>query len=86
MEIRKYLDLIKLRARGDLVTPAAWIRKFLTSHPDYKQDSIVSDKMQSDLITAVDEIERGIRPAPELLGPHYVGTDVGSPAGCNGIA
>lgn len=85
-EIRKYLDLIKLRARGDLVTPAAWIRKFFTSHPDYKQDSIVSDKMQADLITAVDEIERGIRPAPELLGPHYVGTDVGSPAGCNGIA
>jgi glutamate--cysteine ligase catalytic subunit len=73
-EIRRYLDLIKARAKGDLVTPATWMRSFITSHPEYKHDSIVSYDIQYDLVKAVDEVERGVRAAPELLGPHYVGS------------
>lgn len=78
-EIRRYLDLIKMRAKGELITPAAWMRDFFTHHPDYKHDSVVSDKMQYDLVVAVDEIERGVRSAPELLGKNYVGS---GPSGC----
>ncbi|WOO83378.1 Glutamate--cysteine ligase [Vanrija pseudolonga] len=76
-EIRRYLDLIKLRAKGELVTPATYIRNFITTHPDYKHDSIVSDKIQYDLVKAVDEVERGVRAAPELLGKDYVGSGTG---------
>ncbi|XAO27737.1 hypothetical protein I312_106598 [Cryptococcus bacillisporus CA1280] len=77
--LRKYLDLIKYRAKGDLVTPATWIRRFITSHPTYKKDSIVNDEINYDLVKAVDEIERGVRLAPELLGKDYVGS---GPTGC----
>ena len=55
-ELRRYLDLIKLRARGDLVTPAAWIRTFITTHPAYRQDSVVSDEINHDLAVAIDEM------------------------------
>ena len=55
-ELRKYLDLIKLRAKGQLQTPAAWIRRFITSHPAYKHDSVVSDEINYDLVKAIDEM------------------------------
>lgn len=76
-DLRKYLDLIKYRAKGmslhaymlfillqmlietnlgDLVTPATWIRRFITSHPTYKKDSIVNDEINYDLVKAVDEM------------------------------
>ncbi|TYJ53384.1 hypothetical protein B9479_005984 [Cryptococcus floricola] len=67
----RYLNFIKLRAKGDLMTPASWIRNFITSHPDYKQDSIVSDEINYDLVKAIDELERGQRAAPELLGKDF---------------
>ncbi|ORX37103.1 glutamate-cysteine ligase-domain-containing protein [Kockovaella imperatae] len=78
-ELRRYLDLIKWRSKGRLVTPANWIRKFITTHPDYKHDSVVSQSITYDLAKAVDEIERGVRPCPELLGHNYVGS---GPTGC----
>ncbi|WVR06617.1 hypothetical protein IAU60_003649 [Kwoniella sp. DSM 27419] len=78
-ELRRYLDLIKYRAKGQLVTPATWMRNFITAHPAYKQDSVVNDEITYDLVKAVDEIERGVRPAPELLGRDYVGS---GPTGC----
>lgn len=74
-EIRKYLDLIKDRASGKLCTPAAWIRNFIVTHPAYKQDSVVSDEINHDLMVALDEIERGTRAAPELLGKTYKGSE-----------
>jgi glutamate--cysteine ligase catalytic subunit len=61
------------------VTPADWIRNFITSHPAYKNDSVVSEEINYDLAKAIDEIERGVRSAPDLLGPNYVGS---GPTGC----
>ncbi|ODO00057.1 hypothetical protein I350_06681 [Cryptococcus amylolentus CBS 6273] len=54
--ISKYLELIKLRAKGDLPTPATWIRDFITYHPAYKQDSLVSDEINYDLIKTIHEM------------------------------
>ncbi|GLB37673.1 putative glutamate-cysteine ligase [Lyophyllum shimeji] len=74
-KIEKYLDLIRRRANGSLQTPATWIRNFVRSHPDYKHDSVVSQKINYDLLVAVDEIERGVRRVPELLPKDYTGGD-----------
>jgi glutamate--cysteine ligase catalytic subunit len=41
---------------GDLLTPAAWIRNFVRSHPAYKGDSVVSQEINYDLMVAVDEM------------------------------
>lgn len=74
LKLKKYLDLIKNRADGSLQTPATWIRNFIRSHPAYKFDSVVSQEINYDLVTALDKIERGDREAPELLPSYYRGS------------
>jgi len=71
--IQKYLDLIRRRSDGRLLTAATWIRNFVTSHPDYKNDSVVSQIINYDLLVAVDEIERGVRTASDFLPTSYEG-------------
>ena len=67
-ELAKYFELIRMRADGRLKTTAAWMREFVRAHPAYKQDSVVSQEINFDLIHAIDEIERGVRPQEDLLG------------------
>lgn len=43
--VNQYLDYIEKRAKGDLVTPATWMRNFVRTHPAYKGDSVVSDEI-----------------------------------------
>ncbi|ODO00059.1 hypothetical protein I350_06683 [Cryptococcus amylolentus CBS 6273] len=69
--LRPYLNLVRLRAKGDLITPASWMRNFVTLHPAYKQNSVIGDEINYDLVKAIDELERGVRSAPELLGKDY---------------
>ncbi|KPI43268.1 Glutamate--cysteine ligase [Cyphellophora attinorum] len=57
-ELARYLDLIRQRANGTLWTGAKWIREFVRKHPDYKQDSVVSETITYDLIKAADQITR----------------------------
>jgi hypothetical protein len=47
-----YLDFIVARASGELMTPAAWMRKFIRSHPDYKHDSVISPRIAADLMVS----------------------------------
>ena len=48
------------------MTTAKWIRCFLTSHPLYKNDSIITDEMTYDLVKRMQEISEGVVPCPEL--------------------
>jgi len=66
--IDQYLNFISKRASGELKTPATWMREFVQSHPEYKQDSVISQGIAYDLMQAADEIGRGARECPELLG------------------
>ncbi|SPO06726.1 related to gamma-glutamylcysteine synthetase [Cephalotrichum gorgonifer] len=52
-ELETYIDLVRMRASGELSTAASWIRDFVRSHPAYRQDSVVSDEIQKDLVAAV---------------------------------
>eukprot|EP00037_Helgoeca_nana_P001738 m.29153 g.29153 ORF g.29153 m.29153 type:complete len:756 (-) comp12085_c0_seq1:341-2608(-) len=63
-----YLELIEKRSTGELLTPASWMRKFVTTHPDYKQDSIVPESVVYDLAMRCQEVGLGEHPEPELLG------------------
>ncbi|KAF9215889.1 hypothetical protein CPC16_000617 [Podila verticillata] len=67
-EISKYLELIKKRANGTLMTAASWMRQFVQNHPDYKQDSVVSEKINYDLVKMIEKINNGEVSVPELLG------------------
>ena len=50
------------------MTSAAWIRRFVTSHPDYKQDSVAPNKAIYDLIARIKEASDGVSPIPEMTG------------------
>lgn len=66
--IEKYMDFIVARASGELMTPAAWIREFVHTHPEYKQDSVVSPKIAADLMSKCHRVGLGLERAPELHG------------------
>uniref|UniRef100_UPI00358F9772 glutamate--cysteine ligase catalytic subunit isoform X2 n=1 Tax=Myxine glutinosa TaxID=7769 RepID=UPI00358F9772 len=65
--IFNYLRLIRKRASGELKTTACWIRDFVAAHPHYKQDSVVSDRINYDLLVRCDRIARGLEDCPELF-------------------
>ncbi|CAJ1351566.1 unnamed protein product [Effrenium voratum] len=67
-----YLKFIKERAEGTLMTPAAWMRNFVRTHPDYKKDSVVSESIAFDLVHACNDIGLGKRDCPEILGEVFI--------------
>lgn len=66
--IKQYLQLIEARASGKLMTTAAWMRKFVTTHPKYKKDSRVTDEINYDLMWRIYLISSGQIKCPDL---HY---------------
>ena len=70
-ELATYLDLIRKRASGELWTAARWIRHFVSRHPKYGKDSVVSSEVCKDLVAAVVAI--GER---EQRGEGFNGLDV----------
>ncbi|XP_045541951.1 glutamate--cysteine ligase catalytic subunit isoform X2 [Papilio machaon] len=70
--VQQYLKLIQRRAHGDIATMAAWMRHFVTSHPQYNKDSVVSEKINYDLLKTAHGIQTGKIPAPSLLGTSNV--------------
>lgn len=66
-KIKQFLKLIRLRAQGALMTPAAYIRSFVTRHPAYKHDSVVNEEINYDLLWRIHLISKGEIECPELL-------------------
>ena len=50
------LQLIRLKVSGGLRTNARYMRDFVKTHPDYKKDSIVTEKIQYDLLQEIRNI------------------------------
>ncbi|XP_078495937.1 glutamate--cysteine ligase catalytic subunit-like [Ciona intestinalis] len=57
--IERYFELISKRASGECLTSAQWKRHFVRTHPDYKQDSVVSQLIEYDLLRTCDILEKG---------------------------
>lgn len=66
--VNQYLNLISNRASGACLTNASWIRQQVRNHPDYKFDSIVSDRITYDLLVKMEEIVKGTSYDKDLLG------------------
>ena len=54
--IKQYLRLIEGRAKGELMTTASYMRKFVREHPKYEFDSRVSDEVAYDLLNHLNKI------------------------------
>lgn len=66
-----YFEFIGDRASGKIPSTASYIRKFVRSHPDYKHDSIVSDKINYDLIKHLQKLGHyDHKLLPEFFGDH----------------
>jgi len=57
--LERYLYFISKRASGELVTDAVWIRNFIRSHKDYKQDSVVKSSIVYDLCKILEGVNQG---------------------------
>eukprot|EP00826_Nyctotherus_ovalis_P050274 TRINITY_DN6146_c0_g1_i3.p1 TRINITY_DN6146_c0_g1~~TRINITY_DN6146_c0_g1_i3.p1 ORF type:complete len:667 (-),score=139.94 TRINITY_DN6146_c0_g1_i3:179-2179(-) len=55
-QLNEYLNFLLLRAKGTYKTGAKYIRDFVRSHSDYKFDSLVSEKINYDLLRHLEEI------------------------------
>jgi len=66
--LNQYLQFISRRAKGESITAATWMRKFVSSHPAYTQDSIISPEVAHDLLMACKQVGEGILPCPDILG------------------
>ncbi|XP_053213093.1 glutamate--cysteine ligase catalytic subunit-like [Panonychus citri] len=66
--ISQYLNLISSRASGKYLTTAQWIRHFVQSHTDYKKDSVVTDKINYDLLKTIKKITKGKILCEDLVG------------------
>merc|ERR1719231_2177074 len=70
--VSTYLDFIVARAAGDLLTPAAWMRQYVRSHPEYRYDSVVSERIAADLMAKCHRIGLGQERVPELHGNFHI--------------
>ncbi|KAH8097548.1 glutamate-cysteine ligase [Aureococcus anophagefferens] len=66
--ISDYIELVRKKARGEAWTGAKWIREFVTNHPEYARDSVISPKVARDLAVAAHEVGVGARDAKALTG------------------
>jgi glutamate--cysteine ligase catalytic subunit len=64
--LQQYLSLISKRAKGDVMTAATWLREYVTSHSAYKQDSVVNEEINYDLLMRIGRLES--EPCPKLHG------------------
>ena len=73
--IEPYLQLISARAQGQLLTTAQWLRCFISNHPLYQHDSIITAELNYDIIEICYGVTKGTIYAPELLGT-YCSSDI----------
>jgi glutamate--cysteine ligase catalytic subunit len=50
------------------MTAATWIRSFVAGHPEYKQDSVVTQSITYDLVMECKAIGEGRKACRDLLG------------------
>ena len=65
-----YLDLISARCTGELMTAAAWLRKFVSMHPAYAHNSLLNQEIVFDMVESCNQIVKGTLDVPQLLGTH----------------
>jgi len=70
--VTKYFNFLKKKASGELITTASWMRDFVMKHPDYKNDSVITQQINFDLLKACHQISNGELAPPELLGDFVI--------------
>lgn len=69
--VAAYLELLRLRAKGEIQTTARFWRDFVTSHPTYAKDSRVTSEICFDMCKLAGEMMRG-EAFPDALLPKRI--------------
>ena len=56
-QVRFYTTFLLARAKGEVKTGALMIREFVMAHPDYKHDSLITNKIAYDLLKSIDHFQ-----------------------------
>lgn len=67
-----YINLLRQKAAGNVPTTASWLRDFINSHSDYKNDGRISPQVADDLVKRCEDIGMGIVQEKSLLGDIYI--------------
>jgi len=70
-EVMRNLQFLADRATGKVPTGASFIRNFVHGHPEYKNDSKVSDKINYDLLKMMTTLNESDSEARHVLLGQY---------------
>lgn len=65
--LSRYWLYLQKKANGQRITNARFIRNFVTQHPSYKKDSLVTEEITYDLLSTLNRIENGDIPLCDAL-------------------
>ncbi len=66
-QVRTFLTFLLDRAKGRVKTGARFIRDFVLNHPEYKKDSVVSNKISYDLMSTIINMNHSAEQRAALL-------------------
>lgn len=66
--LAEYVDFMRARATGKVLTAAQWLREYIAEHPLYGRDSTLSEELCRDIVETVIGVNDGSVHAPSLLG------------------
>ena len=64
----KFANHMEKKIKGEIWTDAKYIRKFISEHPKYNKDSIITEEINYDLVNHLLDIQNGIIKPKELFG------------------
>jgi glutamate--cysteine ligase catalytic subunit len=70
-QVRTYMQFLLERATGEVKTGARYIRDFVFNHPEYKQDSVVGNKIAYDLMSSIVNMSKCPEERAKLLGKKW---------------
>jgi glutamate--cysteine ligase catalytic subunit len=71
-QINLSLNFLLRRAKGEIKTGARMIRDFVHSHPEYKNDSIITNKIAYDIISTIVNISNNPEYQEKLFGNKWM--------------
>ena len=67
-ELDEYMTFVERRAKGELWTGAKYVREFIKKSDKCKNDSVISDELNYELINHLEMIQNGEIKPKEMFG------------------
>ncbi|RHW69459.1 gamma-glutamylcysteine synthetase [Trypanosoma brucei equiperdum] len=72
--VEGYLNFISKRACGEIPTAAQYLRNFVKKHPDYREDSRLTEQIAHDVVNHVHQLACGGNASESMIGAYKLGS------------